>query len=875
MRKLLAVLIVLFTCCNLSYGNHLKGGWIFYEYLGKGSAANTSKYRITVNQYLDCHSTREQIDDVIYLGIYDGVSNQLILKLTIPRTSTDIEQKTDFDPCITNPPEICYRIDKYVDSIELPDNTGGYTLGVQRCCRIDGIVNLRQPSNTIGVTYTTKIPGVTQSVIVRNNKSPVFAQKDVDIICVNSPFTFDFGATDADHDSLSYSFCTGLTGGDFNTPQPNPPSNPPFTPVTYEGNAFAASYPLGTTVSIDEKTGLISGTAPSIVGTYVVAVCASEFRNGLFIGETKKEIHIDVADCQLSAAQLKPSYITCDGFTFNFRNESPAANITSYLWDFGVPSSTTDTSTSPTPSFTYKDTGTYPIKLSVANDQGCTDFALSKLSIYPGFVPDFTVNGSCVLNPYQFIDATTTKYGQVFNWRWNFGDTSITSDTAIVQNPSYQYATSGSRNVTLIVSNTKGCTDTVYKLVDIGDKPSVNLPFHDTLICNIDTLQLQANSGTGTATFNWSPSYNIINGGSADPFVFPKNTTTYSVTVNDRGCINTDSVAVNVISNVQLSVGADTTICQTDSMQILTNTNALYFAWSPSTGLSDSSAKSPVASPPFDMQYQVVGSVGKCSAVDVINIKIAPYPLVNAGKDTTICFGKTTILNGTINAANFAWSPVNSLLNANTLTPLAGPQSTTAYVLTVTDNLGCPKPASDTVVVNVTPHIAAFAGHDTTIVAGQPLQMNASGGTIYTWSPVTGMDNPNIPNPIIQLGTRYDSMTYKVKVATPEGCYAYDDIKVIVFKTQPDIFVPSGFTPNGDGLNDILRPKVVGMKQFNYFKVFDRWGLMVYSTTQEGQGWDGTYSGSTQASGTYVFVAQAVDYTGKSVTKKGTVVLIR
>src|SRR6266498_6154173 len=407
MRKLLTVLITLFTCCTISYANHLKGGWIFYEYLGKGTAANTSKYRITVNQYLDCHSTELQIDKNIFLGIFDGVTNQLIRNDTIPKSSTETEEKTDFDPCITNPPEICYRIDKYVTTVDLADNTGGYILGVQRCCRINYIVNLAQPSNTIGVTYTTKIPGVIQNVTVRNNNSPVFAQKDVDIICVNSPLTFDFGATDADHDSLSYSFCTGLTGGDFNTPQPDPPSNPPFTPVTYEGNAFTASYPLGLTVSIDEKTGLISGTAPSIVGTYVVAVCASEFRNGLFIGETKKEIHIDVADCQLSAAQLKPSYITCDGFNFSFKNESSDGNITSYLWDFGLPGITTDTSTLPAPSYTYTDTGTYPIKLSVANDQGCTDFAISKLSIYPGFIPDFKVNGSCVLNPYQFIDATT------------------------------------------------------------------------------------------------------------------------------------------------------------------------------------------------------------------------------------------------------------------------------------------------------------------------------------------------------------------------------------------------------------------------------------------------------------------------------------
>ena len=93
-------------------------------------------------------------------------------------------------------------------------------------------------------------------------------------------------------------------------------------------------------------------------------------------------------------------------------------------------------------------------------------------------------------------------------------------------------------------------------------------------------------------------------------------------------------------------------------------------------------------------------------------------------------------------------------------------------------------------------------------------------------------------------------------------------MKVIVYKSTPDIFIPTAFTPNSDGLNDILRPKPVGMKQFNYFRVFNRWGNMLYSTSQEGQGWDGNFAGEQQAAGTYVFIAQAVDYNGKLVTKK-------
>ncbi|MFT2598146.1 PKD domain-containing protein, partial [Escherichia coli] len=84
---------------------------------------------------------------------------------------------------------------------------------------------------------------------------------------------------------------------------------------------------------------------------------------------------------------LKPSYITCNGYTLSFQNESGSSAVDKYLWDFGVTTSTTDTSTSPTPTYTYKDTGTYTMKLLVTNTGGCRDSATAQVKIYPGFVP--------------------------------------------------------------------------------------------------------------------------------------------------------------------------------------------------------------------------------------------------------------------------------------------------------------------------------------------------------------------------------------------------------------------------------------------------------------------------------------------------------
>jgi gliding motility-associated-like protein len=116
-------------------------------------------------------------------------------------------------------------------------------------------------------------------------------------------------------------------------------------------------------------------------------------------------------------------------------------------------------------------------------------------------------------------------------------------------------------------------------------------------------------------------------------------------------------------------------------------------------------------------------------------------------------------------------------------------------------------------------------------------------------------------------------MTYTMNTSTIEGCFAVDTINVKVFKTQPDIFVPNAFAPYGR--NKLLRPVPVGISSFEYFRVFNRWGQLVYHTTEAGKGWDGTVNGKVQDGGTFVWMVQGKDYTGKTVSKKGTAVLIR
>jgi gliding motility-associated-like protein len=860
--------ILLFLClialAPAIYARHGAGGSITYEYLGAGTSTS-SKYRITVKHFIDCASIN-LAEANVNLGIFDAGSNALTKTVAIPQTNTYYLQKTTFNPCINPAPTVCYYVVVYVTELELTDNTAGYLLAEQECCRISGIVNVVNSSG-YGTTNTNTIPGMIGGIAYRKNSSPMFAEKDTAVICHNSYFSIDFGAVDEDGDQLTYAFCSSLVGASMQNRQPNPPSNPPYAEVPY-ASGYSAASPMGGSVTVDPATGLISGIAPAQTGSYVIAVCVTEIRNGVQINSTRKEVQIKVADCTLAGAQLESSYINCDNFTFTFQNLNTSTSINGFTWDFGVPNTTADVSTSAMPTYTYADTGTYEVKLKVASSNGCADSASAPVRVYPGFKPGFTVSGSCYQSPFIFTDTSYVKYGSISSYAWDFGDNAGTSS---IKNPVYQYTSPQTVTVSLKIASTKGCTGTATKNVIINTKPDLTLGFKDTLICSIDTLQLKA---AGNGTFAWAPAYNIRGAASPAPLVFPKDTTTYVVTLTDKGCIARDSVKVNVLDYITVSLPADTTICQTDSIQLRPVSAGLQYLWTPPTALSNETIKYPKAAPLTATTYKVTANLGKCPAMAFITVKVTPYPVANAGADTIICYNTAGLLHGTITGSSFNWAPVQTLTAANTLQPVARPFQTTAYVLTARDTLGCPKPGRDTVVVSVLPQIMAFAGSDTNVVAAQPLQLQASGGDGYQWSPGTYLSATNIPNPVAVFDGYAETVTYVVDV-TKDGCHATDDIVIKIFKTGPDILVPNAFTPNSDGKNDVLRPILVGMKSLQFFRVYNRWGDLVFSTTEEGRGWNGYIKDHPQATANFIYVAQGIDYTGKTVFRKGSVMLIR
>lgn len=863
------VCIILFSMPAVA--RHIAGGELMYEYLGD-AGGGASNYRITLRLFRDCSSTGPLLErEVVTVGIYNETGT-LVNSLSLPLVSavSSISLNTGAFPCLVGNVRVCYEVALYSNTITLTNTANGYTLSRTGCCRIDNISGLSQPSS-VGSNYVTRIPG-TNDLPSGHNSSPTFNVKDTALVCAQRRFTLDFGATDTDNDSLTYSFCDAYaTRGNSNNQPPSPALS--LIPLPYAA-PYSGLTPLGPGVTIDPSTGIISGIAPP-EGQYVVNVCVREWRNGKAFSEHRKDFILKVQNCDIVEAVLPDKIISCDSNIVHFENLSSSSGITAYRWDFGDPLDTAPDSTA-TPRHVYQDTGVYTVRLTIKGPKGCDGSASTKVIVYPGFTPAFTVNGSCYFNPYQFTDATTTKYGIVDSWSWHFDDGDQVNDTSSLRNPAYTYKLPGTSNVRLLVTSSKGCIDSVFNTVIVRDKPLVKLPFRDTLICSIDTLPINV---PGAGVFSWTPNTNILYPNTQHPLFFPKDTTKYIVTVNDNGCKNTDTVTVNVLKFITVQLPADTTICRTDTFKLRPVSHALSYQWTPGTSLSDPNSKYPDANPLSNTSYSVTANLGKCQATAQIFVRVAPYPIANiTTADTSICFGRRVLLSSSYTGTGYKWSPVNTLFNANTLTPLAGPVKSTTYLFSVNDtSSGCPKTVTDSIRVTVVPMIEVNAGKDTAVVADQLLQLTAiaPAANRFVWSPPTGLSQVNIYNPVAQLGSDTDSVKYKVTAFGLNGCFGTDDIVVRVFKSQPEIFVPSAFTPNADGKNDLLKPLPVGISQLHYFRVFNRWGQLLFSTSVIGQGWDGTFNGIKQPPGNYVYMAEGVDYTGKIVFRKGNSVLIR
>jgi gliding motility-associated-like protein len=337
--------------------------------------------------------------------------------------------------------------------------------------------------------------------------------------------------------------------------------------------------------------------------------------------------------------------------------------------------------------------------LVVTTQFGCKDSVIKPVKVVAVPVVDITgATSQCVPANISFNGIVLVPDTSALSWSWTF----FNGQTSALQSPPVQsYPLAGNDSVQLIATNSSGCMDTVKKNFIIYPLPPVEAGA-DTTICLGQSLQLQA---LNAASYAWlAPSNSSLScTNCSNPVATPVVTTSYIVTGTSAfGCQASDTIVVTVNQPVTVTVSPDDSVCLGRSVQLVASGAALY-AWSPAAGLSNPAIANPLASPVVTTTYQVIGSDNKYCFSDTQNIKtsVFNYPTVNAGPDVTIPVGSSYQIQGTgsPDIVSINWLPVKGLSCTNCLSPLATPQSTTTYVVNVTNNGTCP--AADSLTITV------------------------------------------------------------------------------------------------------------------------------------------------------------------------------
>ena len=436
-----------------------------------------------------------------------------------------------------------------------------------------------------------------------------------------------------------------------------------------------------------------------------------------------------------------------------------ASGGTTYNWS---PSSGLSNSSVPNPVATPTATTTYCVTITdnngcVAND--CVNIIVEG-TIAANAGNDITL---CRGNTSQLSASGGTNY----RWSPSNGLSNANSSNPIVT------ATTTTTYCVTVTDNT-GCEASDCVNVIVENSISANAG-NDVTICTDGTTQLVASGGV---SYQWSPTTGLNNANINNPVASPNVTTNYCVTVTSaRGCTSVDCVQVNIGGILTANAGVDQTICRGASTP-LTASGGTNYQWSPSTGLSNPNSQNPVATPTVSTTYCVTVSDGNnCTGTDCVTINVGSSLTASAGPDQSICLSSSTQLAAS-GGNSYQWSPSTGLSNPSIANPISSPTTTTIYCVTVTDNNGCT--GTDCVRVQVGNSINANAGNDVSICSGTSASLNASGGSTYRWSPSTGLSNPNIANPTVNVNS---SAVYCVTVTDNNGCTGTDCVNVSIGET--------------------------------------------------------------------------------------------
>jgi len=323
-------------------------------------------------------------------------------------------------------------------------------------------------------------------------------------------------------------------------------------------------------------------------------------------------------------------------------------------------------------------------------------------------------------------------------------------------------------------------------------------------------------------------------------------------------------------------------ICPGDSVLLTEDiANGLTIHWSPSAlaGSPDSTSTwvHPTAPTMFLAEVNQEGAPSTCPSVErYFFVHVDPIPnIVIPDEHLIICLTDSVDLPVDVLPDSmeytFLWTPADGLQS-----PTAGynrfymPVGSYDYVIAAYSPLGC-EGTQDMHIDVVPPFTFTDISPDTTIYYGDEIQLRATGGMLYQWSPPRWILYPNEPTPLV---APLETTTYTVVGINEYGCRDTADVKVTV-EYRPEEVLPSAFSPNGDGLNDRFRIENLGEEKILQFTIFNRWGQQVYDDPGSNLGWDGTYEGRDAPLDVYSYVIRLSSPQGYVRTMKGTVTLVR
>ena len=559
------------------------------------------------------------------------------------------------------------------------------------------------------------------------------------------------------------------------------------------------------------------------------------------------------------------------------------------LW-YTVPTGGTGSNIVPTPSTILP--GVLDFYVSQKKLFGCESFRRKvSVDITPMPVPSFAINNSRQCegsNQFIFTNTSTNLGNPVY--AWSFGDGPAYDSSGA--DTSHSYVGYGNFNVKMKVMNLPTCTREIMQMITVVPKPLASFTYPPVMCEKQTAVNLVDNSSVPNAmsTLNkwwWAMDSITASGQNPAPFVpsTPGQIPVKQVVTTVEGCrSDTNTAFIYIHYRPNAIFGHSEPLCDNE-LTTFNNHSSMpqesspefiaRWYWEFDNG-SVSASKNPtlgfaygqhhaklIAESNFGCKSAQADSVFFTNAKPTVGIDIndsCVYRVINY---------KAVDLSNTVN--KWYWVLENGARKEGSVVTrrfsIEGDYPLTLIGQTIE---GC----SDTLYRPFTIYDnKAFAGMDTVVAMNQPVQLNAHGGVHvqYKWSPATGLNDATIEAPLATLDR---NQLYTLDAMSDKGCDSHSKILITRYK-GPDIYIPNAFTPNGDGHNDELRIMPIGMKTFNYMAVYNRYGRLMYKTTNKYKGWDGTYGDKPQESGLYVVVAQGIDYNGNTMVRKISVLLIR